>query len=480
MTVAFAFLINTLCNFAIGLLVAKFLGPEQFGRFALTLAVGAVLQNTFLDWIRLSVVRFYSERTRLERPELRATLDLTFAIISAAMSFVALLAMFSGFGLPLSNALLGLAVGVSIANALFDYNTALVRARFHDALYGRLLLTKNVMAFIATAGGALASGLATVAITGVCISMVSSILLTHKAVSDPDASPAHARRALAFDCLRYAAPIVAANVLYLMIGLVNRTLITHWYGFAETGQFSLALDIGMRVIAAIGSTLDVLLFQMAVRADETHGAGEGRLQVARNMAVVVAVLLPTCAGAWLTIPSVEVLIVPSEYRGPFEHFFSLLIVALFCTGMIQFAINPIFQIAKRTGPMVAAALIACLADPIIIFFLPHGASSLAIAQSGALFAGLVALVVLAVVSGAKWPRARDILISCIATGAMVACVLPMRQMTPGLVTLLLQIATGVVVYGFFIIVFDVAGLRQVAMDLAERIRTRHSTNRAAL
>jgi hypothetical protein len=280
--------------------------------------------------------------------------------------------------------------------------------------------------------------------------------------------------------MRYAVPIVAANLLYLLIALVNRTLITRWYGFAETGQFSLAFDLGTRIVASIGTMLDVLLFQMAVRAEETHGVDEGRLQVARNMAVVAAILLPTCAGAWLTIPSVEALIVPADYRGPFEYYFSLLIVGLFCYGMINFAINPVFQIAKRTVPMIAAAVIACIADPVIIYLLPQTAASLALAQSGAVAAGLVALVFFAMASGACWPRARDLLLSLVATGTMIACVLPMRQFAPGMATLLLQIATGVFIYGLFVGLFDIAGLRLVTLDLLDRLRARLMAGRAAL
>ena len=48
MRVIVAFLVNTVCNFAIGLLVAKFLGPEEFGRFALAMAVGVVMQDPHL------------------------------------------------------------------------------------------------------------------------------------------------------------------------------------------------------------------------------------------------------------------------------------------------------------------------------------------------------------------------------------------------------------------------------------------------
>ena len=39
MRVLGAFLFNTLCNFGIGLIVAKLLGPAEYGPFALTLAI---------------------------------------------------------------------------------------------------------------------------------------------------------------------------------------------------------------------------------------------------------------------------------------------------------------------------------------------------------------------------------------------------------------------------------------------------------
>ena len=68
MKVLFAFFLNVLFNFAVGLVVAKFLGPEEYGRFALALATAVVVQTAFLDWLRLGATRFYSERSRGEDP----------------------------------------------------------------------------------------------------------------------------------------------------------------------------------------------------------------------------------------------------------------------------------------------------------------------------------------------------------------------------------------------------------------------------
>ncbi len=40
-----------------------------------------------------------------------------------------------------------------MANGLFDYNTALVRARFMDGLYARIIMGKNALSLVLTVGG---------------------------------------------------------------------------------------------------------------------------------------------------------------------------------------------------------------------------------------------------------------------------------------------------------------------------------------
>ncbi|HVB90310.1 MAG TPA: polysaccharide biosynthesis C-terminal domain-containing protein [Beijerinckiaceae bacterium] len=468
MRVVVAFLLNTLANFAIGLLVARFLGPEQFGRFALSLAIGLIVQNAAFDWIRLTTARFYSERARLARPELRATLDVTFALIACALSAIVLAVMLSGLRFRLSNGLIGLAVTASITNGLFDYNTALVRARFHDRLYTRLIITKNVLALMFTTGGALVFGSAQMALVGVCISMGGSVLIAREALSDEGARPGLAQRKLAFECLRYSVPIVTANVLYLSIPLLNRSLVAARYGFAETGQFSLAYDIGMRVVAAIGSALDVLLFQVAVRADEMHGPEHARDQIAHNMTMVLLVLSPACLGLWRVLPSLQAIAVPAQFRGPFEHYLDLLLPGLFCYGLMAFAINPIFQIRKSTRPLIAAALVACCVEAGFVFFEPPAAdaSGLAIAQAGSLMAALLTLFCLSLYARPKWPSLADVAAIMIASGAMLGALLPLDGRPPGVVTLFIQALTGALVYSSVILALDAAGLRTALLALA--------------
>ena len=77
--------------------------------------------------------------------------------------------------------------------------------------------------------------------------------------------------------------------------------------------------------------------------------------LAANIALVFAILAPTCAGVWLTLPSLEYLVVPAQFRGYFSSYYTLLLGGFFAFGMINWAINPIFQIDKRTAPIIIAA-----------------------------------------------------------------------------------------------------------------------------
>ena len=221
------------------------------------------------------------------------------------------------------------------------------------------------------------------ALIGGIISLSGSVVAARAALSDPEAEIHLAHFEVARSLLRYAMPIVAANLLYLCIPLANRSLIAIFYGFSETGQFSLAYDIGTKAVQAIGSTLDVLLFQIAVAAHDRLGEEQAKQRIADNMAIVIAIMLPACTGIWLVMPSMQSLIVPAQYRGPFAELLTLMMPGFFFFAMILYAINPIFQIRKRTAPLIGAALVACLADPLLLMVLPKSqdASSLAIAQS---------------------------------------------------------------------------------------------------
>ncbi|MDR3460714.1 MAG: lipopolysaccharide biosynthesis protein [Beijerinckiaceae bacterium] len=474
MRVLGAFFINVVFNLVIGLLVAKFLGPEEYGRFALALATAVAVQFAFVDWLRLGATRFYSERTRDEEPAVRATLDLGFAAVLVGLAVGSTCLFMTGIRFSLSNGLIALALGAAVANGLFDFSTALVRARFHDGLYTKLVIVKNVLSLGLTGGGAFYFGSAKMALAGGIVSLAGSVVAVRAALRDPFTLARMASLDIAKSILRYAMPIVAANLLYLCIPLANRSLLSIYYGFSETGQFSLAFDIGSKALAAIGTALDVLLFQIAVAAHDEYGLEQSKQRIADNMGIVIAVMVPACIGIWLVLPSIQQVIVPEEFRGPFGDLLDLMLPGLFCSAMILFGLNPMFQIAKRTWPLIGAAVAGCIADPLILLALPRdlGANSLAIAQSGAFAVALATLTGVACLWNPRWPRWRDLAATALGTAAMTAALLPLRAQPAGLATLLEQVAAGTIVYSAAVFALDIAKLRTILLGRLLPIVTR--------
>ena len=459
MSVVFAFALNTVFNFGIALLVARHLGPAEYGRFALAAATSTFINTALFDWLRQATTRFYSERTRSERPQVRATLDLAFATITLGLGIVAILLTLSGVEIVLSGALLALAAAGGAAHAMFDFHAAIVRARFDDRTYLRMVAVKHGLGLLLTVGGAWWFHDARVALAGMCVSIAGSVLAARRALIDDNAAPALAQPALARVYLAYGAPLVLAGVIGQAAPLLVRTAIAQRYGFAEMGQYSLAYDIGIKLVAAVSSTLDVLLFQLAVRADELQGRAEAKAQIARNLAIVAAVTGATCVGFWLTLPSFEALLAPQSYHGHFSRYIVALLPGFFAFGVAQYGIIPIFQIAQRTAPAVAGSLVSLGVAALAVAFAGGGGERLAQAQSVGVGLGLATLLVFAAAQKPTWPPARDLLAGLVGVGAMAACVAPLRGMAPGAATMALQICAGALVCVPVLLAFDVGSVR---------------------
>jgi hypothetical protein len=58
----------------------------------------------------------------------------------------------------------------------------------------------------------------------------------------------------------------------------------------------------------------------------------------------------------------------------------------------------------------------------------------------------------------------------VATGAMSLALTPLREMSPGVSTLIAQILAGAAVYGLLTVAFDIAGLGELATTWLDRRR----------
>ena len=473
MGIVLTFAVNAGLNFALGLLVAYVLGPEAFGRFSVALTIALVVNTALFEWLRLSATRFYSARTRSDDPALRATLGLGYAGMTLSLAALTVAALAAGADLGLPATLLATAAVTGFAYGLFEYKAALARARFLDGVYARLVVIKNGLAFVLMMAGAWITRDPLWVMAGAALSAAAAVLPVWSALRDPAAHPtlADPRRLKAFAA--YGAPIVAANVAFQLTLLATRGATASAHGFAEAGRLALATDVGLRLVATLGAALDVFLFQLAVRVDEREGREAAERQAMRNAVVVLAALCPLAAGYLALMPAFEALLVGEGFRGAYAHYSWILVPGLLAFGLIQYALNPLFQLGRRTGPALLVALAAPVVTGALLLGLPSrlGPSVLAVAHAAGLLAAfMVALVMAAQITRAR-PPWRDLAGVVGATAIMAGAVWPVRNLDPAWASLLVGGALGAGLYGTLILALDVAGLRGLAMV---RLRARRA------
>ena len=465
------FIVNAVFNFALGLLVAHFLGPEGFGRYALAQSLGIMLNMAFIDWVRYSATRFYGERVRLDDPRMRASLDLAFGVSSAGVALICGVMIIAGldFDLPVALALVVPVVGIT--NALYDYHAALTRARFMEQLFSKFVIAKNGLSILLMVGGAWHFRDPAIVLAGLCLSLVLAWLSIRGAIRDRDAEMASASAAHIRAFALYALPLVIANSLYQLIPLINRAFISNSLGFSETGQFSLPYELGTRLIGTVGTALDLMLFQLAVRAAEEKGEAAARAQLSVNFVIVAAVAAPLCAGLWFILPSVEALLIPKPYHGAFGAYLRAMLPGLFCFALTLYACNAVFQIKRRTYPVIFAALTALGVNILMVAQLPVSATGLdyAIAQSWAQGAALAVSILFVAAIMPVSVRLRDLAGTITAVAAMGAALWPLSSLAPGAITLVMMIGLGGAVYAGVAMLFDVGGCRS---ELRQRLQAR--------
>ncbi len=469
MLVTATFLINSAFNLALGLLIARFLGPLGFGQYAIAAAVAVVLNTLFLDWIRLAATRYYSEQTRSDDPSVRGTLDAIFILSSLGVAVMSATAIVLGLDFGLMVMLAALAPTMAICNGLFDYHTALARARFEERTYSLLVILKNTLSLLLMVGGAWWFQSPTVVAAGFVLSIFASLMIGRRRLIDPGVTLLRPDWVQARRYFLYGFPVILAAMIYFLIPLWNRTAIAASLGFAPSGQFSLAYDLAIRVVQTIGSALDIVLFQIALRIDASEGRDKARAQLSRNMAFVLAAVLAVAIGYWLVLPSFEALLVPEAFRGPFATVTTLLLPGLVCFALIQAAVTPVFQLTQQTWPVVLAATAGLLANAMITWSLDTQApiTSYAMAQAVSYAIALVLAVGLALRTMEVWPRPSDVLAVVAAMLAMVLAVWPIRNWGPGWTTLLSSIAVGGIACMAVLVTCNLGGCRD---QIRQRLR----------
>ena len=109
--------------------------------------------------------------------------------------------------------------------------------------------------------------------------------------------------------------------------------------------------------------------------------------------------------------------VPQAYRGAFAAYATVLMPGFMAFALNQYALNPVFQLRRRTVPVILAAFAGLTANAILLpLLLPVlGPIGAAYAQAGGLVLGAMLVEALAVRSGGLRLPWRELALSAAAS-----------------------------------------------------------------
>lgn len=477
MLLAATFAINSGLNFVLGLLIARFLGPEQFGLYALGAALLVLINAVAIDWLKLSTIRFYSRDKRATEPAIRATLDGMAALCTLALVAILLTALAAGMDMRIPTAIVTAAVAAGLVGGLFDYQQAIARAREEDAVYARMVIIKNVLALLLMVGGAWWTQDPALVLIGSALSSLAALMVVRRALADAPLELARIDGAQIRIFAAYAFPLVATNILLSTIPLLNRSVMASAHGLSEAGYFALASDIGVKLMGTLSATLEILLLPLAVKALDRDGLAASHAQIRKNLTLVLAVSLPVGAGLLLALPAFEALIVPKAFQGHFSLYMWVLMPAFLALPIMLAGFNPVYLVTRKTLMSTAGAVVAVGANALILALVQltslgerFGATGVAIAMSAGFAAACLVVGAGALRIKAVRPAPGDLAAIGLGLGLMAAALWPMRHWQPSALALALQVLVGCALYGAVMLAANIAGCRSALAGLAKSRR----------
>ena len=453
-------------NFLAIAVYTRLLGPEEYGRYALVVEGVGLLNVVAFQWLRLALLRFFPAHASNPKPLLSTVLG-GFAGLAALTGTLGLVAVGLSPDESWRRSFL-VAVPLLWAQAWFELNLELVRSKLDPMHYGAMSAVKAASALLL--GGLMASsGLGGMGpLLGLLVGFLIASALNWR---DWGGAVPRLDRNLLKSLLDYGLPLTATFALAFVVSGSDRFFIAWFLGDGPVGVYAASYDIAKQSLTLLMTVINLAAYPLAVRALETKGIEAARRQLTTNAEVLLGVALPCAAALALLSPQVAALVLGTEFQPEAPLLISLVTVAALLAGVRSYHFDLAFQLGRRTVEQVwvmgAAAVLNLLLN---LWWIP---------QLGLLGAGLATVVAYAVallISAYLGRRVFPVSIDWRSTGKLVlstAAITPILlvgRVARGWLDLVLVMAAAGFVYGGFLLLLDVGGLRPKLIGLMGKLR----------
>jgi O-antigen/teichoic acid export membrane protein len=458
------------------ILFTRLLSPEDFGRYALAFSVMTLAHVAVFSWLEAAMARFWA--TEPPGPGLqRHFASLYRAAFALSLGFV-LVAGLAVWVWP-ADPLFKIALAAGLAGAPARCLVKLAQERYRAA--GEVSKAAALDMAVAIGGLAIGVGFAVVGAGGAA-PLLGLGLAPLAAL--PFILPGELREARggAFEPGRvrgyamYGYPIAASLALTVVLSSTDRFLLAVYLDEAAVGAYHASYSIANR-------TLDVLFLWLGsagqpalVMALERGGVERLKEAAREQLSTFLLIGLPAAAGVALVARPLAEVLIGEDLRAAAASVTPWIALSALLFGLTAYYFGQAFTLGKKTRTLLLAMLVPAAANVVLnVILVPrYGLIGAAWATAASFALGLLA----------TWWMGRrvmplpvpwDSLIRCaVATGLMVLVVVRLPAIG-GFLELMLDASVGALVYAAAALTLNAAGVRDVALRLLVRMRTRGAT-----
>lgn len=450
-----------LINFAALAIYTRLLAPEEYGRYALVIAAVGLANAVLFQWLNLGLLR-YLARYQDRKPVFLSTLVagyLAVVLLSAVLGLV----LFGFWPEAEMGGLIGLGILCLWTQAIFEANLQIAASQLTPQRYGLLALTKALTSL--TLGGSLAwAGLGA---AGVLWGLIGGLILPLVLWARREwryLSPRYVDKALMRQFLSYGLPLTATFALTFVVSSSDRLLLGWLEGSHSAGLYAVGYDLPSQSLGVLMMVVNLAAYPLAVHALEQQGQKAAQAQLRKNAIGLLSIALPATVALVLLAPNIAQVVLGAEFRKAAVALIFWIAIASLFAGIKAYYFDLAFQLGQRTIVQIWIALAAAAINLTLNLWLIPKLSMMGAAY-GTVCAYLCGLV-LSIVLGRrhfKLPipgyQSLKILGATFGMGLVLWPLLPLE----GAVGLGIQIFVGLVSYGLFILVFNVAGSRTLLL-----------------
>lgn len=454
----------------------RLLSPEDFGRYALAFSVLTLAHVAVFSWMEASMARFWAS----SKPG--ADLIGHFASLYRAaglltLGFVPVVALV--LWLWPADPLLKIALAAGLAGCPIRAFSKLAQERYRAA--GEVSKAARLDMAVAIGGLSIGIGFALAGAGGAApllgLGLAPLIALPFILPGElKHGAGGRLERARVREYALYGYPIAASLALTVVLASTDRFLLAFYMDEAAVGAYHASYSIANRTLDVMFLWLGTAGQPAMVMALERGGLSQLKIAAREQASTFFLIGLPAAAGVALVARPLSEVLIGEELRVAAISVTPWIALSALLFGLTAYYFGQAFTLGRKTKRLLGAMAIPAVLNIVLNFILVprFGLVGAAWSTAASFGVGLLAtwLIGRRVVA---LPVPWDDLVRClIATGVMALAVLALPPIG-GFAELMMDAAVGGVVYAAVALTLNASGIREVALGLAARLRTRGAT-----